>query len=298
MDIRELRLFLHLVESCHFGKTAAAMYISPSTLSRQIQRLEESLGHPLFLRDNRTVQLTAAGEQLKKFAQETVLQYQQLQHALNHQSPSLTGELRLFCSVTAAYSHLPQILDQFRAEHPQVEIKLTTGDAADAVEKVQSQDADLGIAGKPEKLPDNVRFHQIGEIPLSLIAPALPCPVRQQAVQPVPDWENIPFIIPEHGPSRKRIDLWFKTHRIQDPQIYATVSGHEAIVSMVALGCGIALIPNVVVENSPDAIRSRILQLDNISMVAPFELGVCTLNKRLHEPLIRAFWQLLPRHPG
>lgn len=163
---------------------------------------------------------------------------------------------------------------------------------------MQSQDADLGIAGKPEKLPDNVRFHQIGEIPLSLIAPALPCPVRQQAVQPVPDWENIPFIIPEHGPSRKRIDLWFKTHRIQDPQIYATVSGHEAIVSMVALGCGIALIPNVVVENSPDAIRSRILQLDNISMVAPFELGVCTLNKRLHEPLIRAFWQLLPRHPG
>lgn len=91
MDIRELRLFLHLAESCHFGKTAAAMYISPSTLSRQIQRLEESLGHPLFLRDNRTVQLTAAGEQLKKFAQETVLQYQQLQHALNHQSPSLTG---------------------------------------------------------------------------------------------------------------------------------------------------------------------------------------------------------------
>ena len=125
MDIRELRLFLHLAESCHFGKTAAAMYISPSTLSRQIQRLEESLGHQLFLRDNRTVQLTAAGEQLKKFAQETVLQYQQLQHALNHQSPSLTGELRLFCSVTAAYSHLPQILDQFRAEHPQVEIKLS-----------------------------------------------------------------------------------------------------------------------------------------------------------------------------
>lgn len=249
MDIRELRLFLHLAESCHFGKTAAAMYISPSTLSRQIQRLEESLGHPLFLRDNRTVQLTAAGEQLKKFAQETVLQYQQLQHALNHQSPSLTG----ITSVLFRHCRIqPSAADPrpVRAEHPQVEIKLTTGDAADAVEKVQSQDADLGIAGKPEKLPDNVRFHQIGEIPLSLIAPALPCPVRQQAVQPVPDWENIPFIIPEHGPSRKRIDLWFKTHRIQDPQIYATVSGHEAIVSMVALGCGIALIPNVVVENS------------------------------------------------
>lgn len=48
MDIRDLKLFLHLAESCHFTKTAHAMHVSPSTLSRQIQRLEESLGHPLF----------------------------------------------------------------------------------------------------------------------------------------------------------------------------------------------------------------------------------------------------------
>lgn len=55
MDIRDLKLFLHLAESCHFGRTSKAMYVSPSTLSRQIQRLEEQLGHPLFIRDNRSV---------------------------------------------------------------------------------------------------------------------------------------------------------------------------------------------------------------------------------------------------
>lgn len=293
MDIRDLKLFLHLAESCHFGRTANAMHVSPSTLSRQIQRLEDSLGHPLFLRDNRTVKLTHAGEQLKQFAQQTLLQYQQLCHTLNHQSSSLSGELELFCSVTAAYSHLPVILDRFRAEHPLVEIKLTTGDAADAVDKVQSQEADLGIAGKPEKLPDNVRWTKIGEIPLALIAPALPCAVKTQVTQMQPQWNDIPFIIPQHGPSRKRIELWFKRQKITNPLIYATVSGHEAIVSMVALGCGIALIPSVVVDNSPEPVRSRILQLDHISMVEPFELGVCTLNKRLHEPLINAFWRLL-----
>ena len=170
MDIRDLKLFLHLAESCHFTKTAQAMHVSPSTLSRQIQRLEESLGHPLFLRDNRQVTLTDAGEQLKRYAQQTLLQYKQLKHTLNQNSPSLSGELRLFCSVTAAYSHLPSILDRFRAEHPLVEIKLTTGDAADAVDKVQSDEADLGIAGKPEKLPENICFEKIGEIPLVLIA--------------------------------------------------------------------------------------------------------------------------------
>ncbi|EKT61649.1 HTH-type transcriptional activator IlvY [Providencia sneebia] len=296
MDIRDLKLFLHLAESCHFGRTSKAMYVSPSTLSRQIQRLEEQLGHPLFIRDNRSVKLTQAGEHVKQFAQQTLLQYQQLQHVLNQQSPSLSGELRLFCSVTAAYSHLPQILDKFRALHPLVEIKLTTGDAADAVDKIETQEADLGIAGKPERLPDNVQFTKIGEIPLALIAPALPCAVRSMATDEQPDWATIPFILPEHGPSRKRIELWFRRHHINNPVIYATVSGHEAIVSMVALGCGIALIPSVVVDNSPEPVRSRILQLDNISLVEPFELGVCLLSKRLNEPLIKAFWQLLPEN--
>jgi LysR family positive regulator for ilvC len=293
MDIRDLKLFLHLTESRHFGRTAKAMHVSPSTLSRQIQRLEESIGQPLFLRDNRTVQLTDAGEQVRGFAQQTLLQYQQLRHALGQKGPTLTGELRLFCSVTAAYSHLPPILDRFRARYPLVEIKLTTGDAADAVQKVQSNEADLGIAGRPESLPSSIGFTKIGEIPLVLIAPALPGTVRSQASELQPDWSQIPFILPEHGPARRRIDLWFRRHHITNPQIYATVSGHEAIVSMVALGCGIALIPEVVLDNSPEPVRSRISVLDHISLVAPFELGVCVQKKRLSETLIEAFWGLL-----
>lgn len=293
MDLRDLKLFLHLAESRHFGRSARAMHVSPSTLSRQIQRLEEDLGQALFLRDNRTVTLTDAGERLRQFAQHTLLQYQQLRHAIGQNGPSLSGEMRLFCSVTAAYSHLPPILDRFRAEHPLVEIKLTTGDAADAVEKVQSAEADLAIAGRPETLPGSIDFTPLGYIPLVLIAPALSCPVRSQATQEEPDWSQIPFILPEQGPARRRIDLWFRRQRIANPLIYATVSGHEAIVSMVALGCGIALLPDVVLENSPEPIRNRVLVLENIESVAPFELGVCVQKKRLNEPLIDAFWSLL-----
>lgn len=74
MDLRDLKTFLHLAESRHFGRSARAMHVSPSTLSRQIQRLEEDLGQPLFVRDNRTVTLTEAGEELRTFAQQTLLQ--------------------------------------------------------------------------------------------------------------------------------------------------------------------------------------------------------------------------------
>ncbi|MBN0603060.1 HTH-type transcriptional activator IlvY, partial [Pseudomonas aeruginosa] len=94
--------------------------------------------------------------------------------------PSLSGELHIFCSVTAAYSHLPPILDRFRAAHPSVEIKLSTGDAADAMEKVVTGEADLAIAGKPETLPGSVAFSMLENLAVVLIAPALPCPVRNQ----------------------------------------------------------------------------------------------------------------------
>ncbi|VEC01819.1 Morphology and auto-aggregation control protein [Cedecea lapagei] len=294
MDLRDLKTFLHLAESRHFGRSARAMHVSPSTLSRQIQRLEDDLGQPLFLRDNRTVTLTEAGEQLRQFAQHTLLQYQQMRHTLGQQGPSLSGELHLFCSVTAAYSHLPPILDRFRAEHPSVEIKLTTGDAADAVEKVDSSEADLAIAGKPESLPPGVAFSMLENLSVALIAPALPCPVRVQVSQPEPDWAKIPFIMPEQGPVRRRIELWFRRKKISNPLIYATVAGHEAMVSMVALGCGVALLPEIVLENSPEPVRNRVQILERNDEKTPFELGVCVQKKRLNEPLISAFWKLLP----
>lgn len=126
-----------------------------------------------------------------------------------------------------------------------------------------------------------------------LIAPALPCPVRNQVSVEKPDWATVPFIMADQGPVRRRIELWFRRHKISNPSIYATVGGHEAMVSMVALGCGVALLPEVVLENSPEPVRNRVMILERSDEKTPFELGVCAPKKRLHEPLINAFWEIV-----
>lgn len=259
MDLRDLKMFLHLAESRHFGRSARAMHVSPSTLSRQIQRLEEDLGQALFVRDNRTVTLTEAGEELRVFAQQTLLQYQQLRHTLDQQGPSLSGELHIFCSVTAAYSHLPPILDRFRAEHPSVEIKLTTGDAADAMDKVVTGEADLAIAGKPETLPGAVAFSMLENLTVVLIAPALPCPVRNQVSVDKPDWSTVPFIMADQGPVRRRIELWFRRHKISNPSIYATrgarsdgLDGGAGLRRGAAAGSGAGKQPGAGTESRDD----------------------------------------------
>ena len=287
MDSKALAMFHHLAKQLHFGKTAEQFYVSPSTLSRTISRLEDELGSQLLQRDNRSVRLTPAGKQLKHFAEQQLEQLELLKLSLNQQQAELTGQLHIYCSVTAAYSHLPSLVDSFRQQHPLVELMLTTGDAADALPQVQKQQADIAIAAMPENLSTSYHFHHLEQVPLNIIAPTMACHVQQQLQAEMINWADIPVILPEHGAARTRFEKWFRTMQFGKPNIYAMVSGHEAIVSMVALGCGIGIAPQVVVDHSP--VKERVYALDIDHGLRPFDLGVCCLNIRKEQPLIQAF---------
>lgn len=250
MNIKTLQLFLHLCDSMSFSKTATSMHVSPSALSRQIQKLEEEIGHALFVRDNRSVELTPVGSKLLPVAMRMLNDWRQFQAQLGDQENELKGEIRLFCSVTASYSHLPELLNAFRLKHPYIEFKLLTGDPAQAIDKILHDEADIAISAMPENLPSRVEFATISEIPLSVIAPIGISNFVEEIQKEQPDWSRVPFIVPEAGTARDRANSWFKKMKIK-PNIYAQIAGHEAIVSMVALGCGVGIAPDVVINNSP-----------------------------------------------
>jgi LysR family transcriptional regulator, positive regulator for ilvC len=286
MDIRSAQLFQHLANSLNFSKTSKQMYVSSPTLTRVIQRLEAQLGSQLFYRDKRSVRLTPAGQRFRQFVRVWLEQWHQLQVDLQLASAELSGEIRIFCTVTASYSHLPAILDRFRLMCPKAEIMLTTGDASAAIEKVRLDQVDIALAAHPVHLPENLAFHSIAKLPVMLIAPTIGCKTTDLLQQQPVQWQKIPIIMPEHGPARSRLDSWLTDMAIK-PLVVAKVDGHEAMVSMVALGTGIALVADAVVLHSPVKDRVRALTLDY--QFEPFDLGVCMLNKRLQEPLIQAF---------
>lgn len=289
MDIRSAQLFLHLASSLNFSKTSEQLYVSPPTLTRVIQRLEQELNTELFYRNKRSVKLTPAGHRFQQFVRLWLDAWHQLQIDLQQASAELTGEIRLFCTVTASYSHLPAILDRFRLMCPKAEIKLTTGDASAAIEKVRLDEADIALAARPTTLPANMSFRSIAKLPVMLIAPVIPCKVNDLLQKtPIP-WHEIPVIMPEHGPARARYDRWLNDTGI-NPPVVAKVGGHEAMVSMVALGTGIALAADAVVLQSP--VRERVRPLELGYQFEAFDLGACMLSKRLNEPLVQAFWQV------
>ncbi|MCQ8848605.1 HTH-type transcriptional activator IlvY [Alteromonas stellipolaris] len=284
MDFRSLQLFTHLATSLHFGDTAQAMYVSPSTLSRVIQRLEDELGCTLFKRDNRKVALTHSGHKLLSFSTQSLKDWQQLKVDLREDSKSLQGEISLFCSVTASQSHLPAILRQFRAQHPGVDIRLITGDPALAIDKVKQKECDLSIAIYTPDLPTDLHFSPLDNVPLVLIAPR---DWRLTQLTQV-DWTKHQVIMPEHGPTRRIAYHWFAEHGIR-PNVYASVGGNEAIVSMVALECGVGFVPKVVLDHSSMASLVTQIPVDDIE---PYGLGLCCLQDKQNEPLINAFLQL------
>lgn len=289
MDSHTLRLFLALADHLHFGKTSREQHVSPSALSRSIKQLEDELGAPLFLRDNRSVRLTREGQQFREYASDVMNGWQAIRQTFKQDQLTLHGELSLYCSVTASYSFLYDILSSFRQDYPRIEMKLHTGDAAKSVERVQEGLEDLAIGARPDSLPAGIEFQPIARSELCFIGPQSPQLLSEEQLKHpgAASWRDVPMILSEEGLARTRTDLWLKSHNIK-PRIYAQVSGNEAIVSMVSLGFGIGVVPQIVLDNSPLTARIRIYDIQ--PPLTAYDIGLFALEKRLKDPLINAFW--------
>jgi len=205
--MRTLKHFIVLSETLHFGRASARANISTSALSRNIRQLETELNTTLFDRDNRTVALTAEGLTFQRYARDALQQWEQIRYDLTDPADQLTGEISLFCSVTASHSILVDLLNRFRPAHPGVEIMLQTGDPEHAIERVVALEEELAIAARPESLPPDVLFKPIAESPLVFVAPMQSTDPSTAPFTPekAADWEDIPMILAAGGIARRRV---------------------------------------------------------------------------------------------
>ena len=292
MNTKSLEHFLLLVRTLHFGRASEEANISLSAMSRNIRQLEEEVGVSLFTRDNRSVVVTPEGKAFENYARETLAKWDEIRRDLSDSSGKLQGEISLYCSVTASYSILFDLLNRFRPEYPDIDIKLHTGDPEHAISRVLSGDEEFCIAANPANLPKTLLFKSITDSPLVFIAPIDPRDQDIPAKPPteVQQWAQVPMILSEGGIARTRVDQWFKAIKVT-PRIYAQVAGNEAIVSMVSLGLGVGVVPKIVLDNSPFATRVQTLSVT--PTLEPYELGLITSKRNLKNPLIDAFWSMV-----
>jgi len=267
--------------------------VSHSALSRTIRALEEDVGARLFDRDNRSVSMTPQGESFEVYARDALSRWNEIRQQLQSSDGDLHGSISVYCSVTASHSMLFDLLQRLRPTHPGIEIKVHTGNPDFAITRVQTGDEDFAIAACPPTVPRGLSFRALQTSPLVFIAPC------EQAVQGIPgngppkaaaDWQSIPMILSEGGLARSQVDNWFRGLKVT-PHIYAQVTGNEAIVSMVSLGLGVGVVPKIVLDNSGFANRVEVWKIQ--PELEPYHLGLFTQTRRLRNPIVAAFWELM-----
>ena len=289
MDIIQLKHFLSITETLHFGKSSMRCNLSPSAFTRSIKRLEVDLGYNLLKRSNRSVTLTPEGELFKNYAIEILEKIKEFKNTAHTNEDNLKGEISLYCTVTACYSILPPIIEDFRALYPDIHINLITGNESSTLQKVIDEEVDISIISMPEKLPQNIDFYPITVTPLVFVAPDFDTGFLLKESVDI-DLKKIPFILPEKGVARKRADLWFHKKNIS-PLVYAQVSGNEAILAMVSLGCGIGLVPELVIKKSP--FKNKIRIIDIKPAFESYIVGICMNKRNIKNRFIKVFRDLV-----
>ena len=124
MTTQQMRYFLVLAEELHFWRTSEKVFMSQSSLSRQIQSLEEELGFKLLERDKRNVKLTEAGKFLQKRWRELLDDMDRAQTQAKKISMGSSGLISIAYPGSISSSFLPELLRTFTAEMPEMKMEL------------------------------------------------------------------------------------------------------------------------------------------------------------------------------
>jgi LysR family positive regulator for ilvC len=287
----ELAAFLHVSESLHFSNSAKALNMSASALTRCIQRIESDLGQPVLERTRREVRLTRAGELLRDYARAHMTAHAHLREAIAAETKAPTGTLRIACTVTACHSVLPKLLARFRDRYPGIHLQLSTSDAARCLQRLENNEVDVAVVPEPDEAPEALRFVRLAFTDLSLVAPSTDKELSRRAAQGGSQWHGLPVILPRRGLDRERIDSWFAA-RNASPEIYAEVEGNEAILAMVALGCGVGIVPELVRKDS--SLRGRIEVVQVARPPRGYHVSLCAKERTLLRRTAAALWELAP----
>jgi DNA-binding transcriptional LysR family regulator len=243
MELRHLRYFVTLAEELHFGRAAEKLHIAQPPLSQQIKQLEQELGFELFHRTKRSVQLTEAGQIFLKQVQEIFRQLEQAIEIGRQTSRGEVGQLVIGFVSSAAYNILPQILRNFRNNFPDVALELHELTTTEQLQQLRLGKIDIGFIRPP--VDDNNFGHTIVfEEPL-IVALSENHPRAMASTVSLSFLCNEQFILfPRYlAPALYDLIITLCQQTGFNPKVSQEAIQMQTIVSLVAAGMGIAIVP-------------------------------------------------------
>ncbi|GAA4870546.1 LysR substrate-binding domain-containing protein [Luteimonas vadosa] len=170
MNLRDLRYLVALAEAKHFGRAAAACFVSQPTLSTQIRKLEEELGVPLVERAPRKVMLTPAGREIAERARRIVDDVEQLGEAARRSQDPEAGTVRLGLFPTLGPYLLPHVVPRIRRRFPRLELLLVEEKSDVILSRLREGKLDAALLALPLHA-DQLHVEVLFEEPFLLAVP-------------------------------------------------------------------------------------------------------------------------------
>jgi DNA-binding transcriptional LysR family regulator len=153
MEFRQLKYFITVAETLHFGRAAAILHLSQPALSKQIQALEESLEVQLFERTKQWVKLTPAGYRFLETARRVLHEVEESIQVIKQVADGQIGKVRIGLTEATTFYLAPSILDLYQKHYPQVELILTSSGTESNVEALRTHHIDVGFVYLPIREP-------------------------------------------------------------------------------------------------------------------------------------------------
>jgi DNA-binding transcriptional LysR family regulator len=246
MDLAQLEVFLTVAREGRFSRAAEKLYRTQSAVSQSIRKLEEEVGEPLFDRSSREGLLTDAGQVLREYAERLLNLRNDAQEALVELRSLHQGKLVIGANEFTALYLLP-VLANFRRLHPMIKITVQRSLGSHIPDDVLRHNCEFGVLTYD---PQDAQLHAVSvylDELIFVVPPSHPlAKAPQVSIRQLGAETFVAHIVA--SPYREKVIQAFKRHKtplnmdIELPTL-------QAIKRFVAMGNGVALVPEISVEN-------------------------------------------------
>ncbi len=258
-ELRLIRYFVAVAEELHFGRAAQRLRMAQPGLSQQIKSLEQQLGVRLLDRTSRQVRLTPAGSLLLGEGRRLLAQAERTADQVRRAGLGQVGRITIAAIGSATYDIIPRLVREHRKRFPDVDVLLREMSTPAQVHALRSGEIDVGLLRLPADMTALVE-HRVREDRMALMIPERHPLARRRRI-PLRALALEPLIIFPSAPRPSWADTVIAACRQAgfEPIVAQEAMESATVVSFVAAGVGIAIVPEGLKVLARDGVAYRLV---------------------------------------
>jgi DNA-binding transcriptional LysR family regulator len=241
-SLSEFHLLSVLAQEMNMRKASERLFVSQPALSQRLQTIEKEWGAKLFIRSQKGLALTPAGEHVVQFVNDTLNKQEKVRETISTLQSGISGTLKIAVASIVGQNWLPQVLKMFIDKYPQAKISLLTGWSSDVLKALYDDQVHIGIIrGTPDW--KGVKIHLFSD-PLFLVDKEITKP--EQVLE-----TDRPFIqFKSDSNYYQEIQDWWMRNFKTFPKRTIVVDQIETCKQMTFNGIGYSILPAITLKNT------------------------------------------------